>query len=147
VTGDGDGGWEGVGCLKRVSHHWLTDSPVEIQIEHLTQISAGAGKGAHLADHGQDGGKGAIVGLERDMQHGARVYDLVDGLEGIVGWGGGLDIYSSPVVRWCMGLTAILQPIDLAEGLGGILEIADRHLESRAGGERGYVARWVGDPG
>ena len=59
---------------------------MEIEVEHVTYVGAGPLKGAHLSDHGQDGGKGAIGCVERDVQHRARVDDLVDGLEGIAGW-------------------------------------------------------------
>lgn len=48
-------------------------------------------------------------------------------------------------MRWMVQqveLTAILQPIDLAERLGGILEVADRHCE-----RDGLDGEGVGDGG
>ena len=60
------------------------DTPVEIQIQHVPEVGAGPVERAHLADHGEHGRKGAVGRLERDMQQGARVHDLVDGLERVV---------------------------------------------------------------
>lgn len=57
---------------------------MKIQVQHITEIGAGAVERAHLADHGQDGWEGAVGVLERDMEHWACVDDAVDGLEGIV---------------------------------------------------------------
>lgn len=77
---------DGESCCRLLQRPCRFDSPVEIQIQHLAQVGAGPLERAHLADHGQHGREGAVGRLEGDMQHGARVDDLVDGLQGIARW-------------------------------------------------------------
>lgn len=65
----------------------MTSLPVEIEVLHVTHVGAGAVKGAHVADHGQRRGKGAVRGVEGHVEDGAGVDDFVDRLEGVLGWG------------------------------------------------------------
>lgn len=65
----------------------MTSLPVEIEVLHITKIRTGTVKGTHGANHRERRGKGAVGGVEGDVEDGAGVDDFVDGLKGILGWG------------------------------------------------------------
>lgn len=104
---------------------------MQIQVQDFSQIGTGPGEGAHLADHGQDGGERAVGRLEGDMEHRARVHDLVDGLQGVAACGG-LEICITG--QGLAALTLFLVSLDCAERLSRVLEVADRHLGQAAQG-------------
>lgn len=64
-------------------HHAGGDVAVEVEVQGVAEVSAGAVEGAHLADHGEDDGEGGVWGVEGDVEELGGVDEGVDGLEGV----------------------------------------------------------------
>ncbi|KAK1244869.1 hypothetical protein MKX08_004498 [Trichoderma sp. CBMAI-0020] len=83
--------------------HARGDVAVDVQVQGVANIGAGTVKGAHLADHGQDGGEGGVGSGEGDVDDGRGVDEPVDGFEGVAGTlvvaadgvGAGLGVFES----------------------------------------------------
>lgn len=58
---------------------------MEVEIERVAEVRAGTVKGAHVADHGQDGREGGVIvrGVEGDVEQGRGVDEGVDCFEGV----------------------------------------------------------------
>lgn len=65
-------------------HHAGGDVAVEVEVEGVAEVRAGAVKGAHVADHGEDGWEGRVVGgVEGDVEERGGVDEGVDCFEGV----------------------------------------------------------------
>lgn len=68
----------------RLVHDARRHVAVQVQVEDVARVGAGARERSHLPDHGEDRGKGGVPpswGREGDVEDGACVDDLVDRLE------------------------------------------------------------------
>lgn len=68
----------------RLVHDARRHVAVQVQVEDVARVGAGARERSHLTDHGEDRGKGGVPpswGREGDVEDGACVDDLVDRLE------------------------------------------------------------------
>lgn len=58
---------------------------MEVEVQGVAEVSAGAVEGAHVADHGEDDGEGGVWGVEGDIEELGGVDEVVDGFEGVDG--------------------------------------------------------------
>lgn len=64
-------------------HHAGGDVAVEVEVQWVAEVRAGAVEGAHVADHGEGGGEGGVWGVEGDVEELGGVDEVVDGFEGV----------------------------------------------------------------